>query len=133
MSTHDLTETVPRTALIRVGAVAGIVGGAIGIVTNLAHPVAVDLEDSLAQIQAVADSDIWIVDHLGIMFGVLLVTLFVDTLGRTITEPRAAAFARFGLIFQTVAAAAIVVLIGIDGIASKEVFDEWAASTGTER
>lgn len=129
----DLTTSPTNRTLIRAGAIAGLAGGAIGIVSNLTHPVADDLNDSLAQVQLVADSDGWLVGHLGAMFGVLLVTLFIDTLRTTITRPLAATLARFALIFQIVAAATIVVLIGIDGIASKEVFDEWALATGTER
>jgi hypothetical protein len=67
------------------------------------------------------------------MLGVLLVTAFIDILQRTIRNPVAAALARFGFVLQVVAAATIVVLIGIDGIASKEIFTEWAAATSSER
>ena len=120
-------------ALTKIGGVAGIAGGVVGIVFNLLHPATDDLEDTLSQIQVVADSDIWLVDHLMLMFGVLLVTAFVVALAQTITNSPAVAWARLGLVLQIVAAATMVVLIGIDGIASEIIFDDWAAASGTER
>lgn len=117
----------------RIGGVAAVLGGMLGVVFNLLHPAVDDLEDTLAQIQLVADSNIWVLDHFLLMIGVLLVSTFVVALERTIHNPLAAPWARLAVVFQVVAASTMVVLIGIDGIASKAIFEEWAASSGSER
>ena len=119
--------------LTSIGGIAGIAGGIIGLVANILHPAADDLTNPLSQIQLVADSRIWNVDHLMIMLGVLLVLAFVVAFERTITASAGAAWARLALVFQVVAASTIVVLIGIDGIASKAIFNSWAASSGSDR
>ena len=117
----------------RIGGAAAIGGGALGLVFNAIHPQVDDLEDTLAQVQLVADSDIWVLDHLSLMFGVLLITVFVTALDRTITTPTAMPWVRLAYTMQIVAAGTMVVLIGLDGIASKLIFEEWATATGNER
>ena len=92
-----------------------------------------DLTDTLAQVELVAGSDIWLIDHLAIMFGVLFVLVFVVAVDRSLANTAGALWARIAYSFQVVAAATIVVLIGIDGIGSKEIFDTWADATGSER
>jgi hypothetical protein len=119
--------------LRRIGGIAAVLGGLLGLVGNFIHPQAEDLTDTMAQIELVAASDIWLVDHLLIMFGVILVLVFIAVLQQEITNPKAAIWGRLAYALQIVATATVVVLIGIDGIASKEIFNQWAISTGTER
>ena len=83
--------------------------------------------------QLVAESDIWVLDHLLLMFGVLLITVFVTALVLSITTPTARPWARFAYTMQIVAAGTMVVLLGLDGIASKLIFEEWNTATGNER
>jgi hypothetical protein len=73
----------------RLGAIMAIVGGIAFMIFNMLHARADDIEIYQNQIQAVADSDIWIVDHLGLGIGMLVLSVGLLFLGRSIVGGRA--------------------------------------------
>ena len=121
------------TYMMRIGATAGMVGAVIFAVANMLHARSDDIEIYAEQIKAVAESDIWLTAHLLLLVGGILIAVFLIALHRTMLDGLAGALSRIGY-FGTVASTGVmVVLVGVDGIASKAVHDAWAAASGTEQ
>ena len=118
--------------LWKTGGLLAMVGAVISMIASMMHPRSADLEVYEEQIRTVADSDIWIVGHLGFLLVVGLSILGLYALGRSISGERASTWARFGSVTAIASGGIISVLIGIDGIASKFVYDSWAAASGAD-
>ena len=119
-------------SLSRIGGVLAIAGGIIFMVANMLHPRSPDLDVYQEQIETVADSDIWIVDHLAFLVGALLITLGLYALARSLYTSPGSHWARLGVISLVISGALVTVLMGLDGIASKFVHDSFAAAPGSE-
>ena len=79
-----------------------------------------------------ADSDIYILDHLLFLIGTLMLVGGLVALQRSITGERGAAFARYGYVVALLSTGLLAVLTGIDGRASKVIFDAWAAAPAAD-
>ena len=66
-----LVEQLEAWWLSRLGAWAGIVGSLVAMVGNLLHP-ATPIGDPEGVARAIADSGIWVADHLAIVLGLVL-------------------------------------------------------------
>ena len=121
-----------QESLWRIGGLLAIVGGIIFMVANLLHPRSSDIEVYEEQIETVADSDIWIVDHLAFMLGALLITLGLYALARFLYTTPGSHWARLAVIPLVISGAVVTVLMGLDGIASKFVHDSLAAAPRSE-
>ena len=119
-------------SLWRIGGLLAMVGGVIFMVANLLHPRSSDIDVYEEQIETVADSDIWIVDHLAFMVGAWLITLGLYALARSLYATPGAVWARLGVIPLVISGALVTVLMGLDGIASKFVHDSFAVTPGSE-
>lgn len=133
MTTAGTTESVTAQDqhLWKTGGLMAIVGGVIFMIANMAHPRSPDLEIYEEQIRTVGESDGWIVGHLGLLLGALLIIFGLNALGRSISG-ESATWARFGSVVAVASAGVISVLIGVDGIASKFVHNEFVAASGAE-
>ena len=128
-TTVDTTESVTAQDqhLWKTGGLMAIVGGVIFMITNMAHPRSPDLEIYEKQIRTVGESDRWIVGHLGLLLRALLIIFGLNALGSSISGG-SATWERFGSVVAVASAGSIIsVLVGIDGIASKFVHDEFVA------
>ena len=131
MDTTSELVTAQDQHLWKTGGLMSIVGGVIFMIANMLHPRSPDLDVYEEQIRTVGESDIWIVDHLAFLLGALLIIFGLYALGRSISgEP--ANWARFGSVAAFASAGVVSVLVGIDGIASKFVHDEFVAASGTD-
>jgi hypothetical protein len=120
--------------LLRLGSVCLMVGALGGIVVNVIHPRASDFQAlALVQVVAGSDSGLWIGDHIGILFAVLLVVGGQLALARSFTAERAAAFGRLGAGSALLSAAIWTVVVAVDGIAQKRLADAWAAAAAADR
>ena len=128
----SVSVTAQDRHLWKAGGLLAIVGGVIFVIANVLHARSSDIEVYEEQIRTVAASDIWIADHLLLMVGGLLIILGLYALGRSISGEPASTWARFGSVTAIVSGGVIVVLSGIDGIASKFVHDAFAAASGPE-
>ncbi|MCZ6852780.1 MAG: hypothetical protein O7G86_02570 [Gammaproteobacteria bacterium] len=117
---------------MRLGAIMAIVGGVVFMISNMLHPRSSDIEIYRNQIQAVADSDIWIVDHLGFGIGLLLLSVGLLFLGRAIVGARAQVWVKVAELALYASVGLGVVLIALDGISSKFVHDAFAAASVSE-
>ena len=102
----------------RVGAGAGMVGAALGIVFNILHPRDSDAFDSAAaELQLVADSDIWKFDHVVLFWAVLIGFVGVMAIGFSMANTAGELWARAAVVFAGVSTAVGTVLLAIDGAA----------------
>ena len=119
--------------MMRIGAAAGVLGAIVFMAGNMLHARSADIEVYAEQIKAVAESDIWITDHLLFFVGAVLIGVFLVALHRTMLDGLPGALSRIGY-FGTVASTAVVtVLVGLDGMASKAIHNAWAAAPASEK
>lgn len=119
----------------RFGGAAGIVGAILAGVGNAIHPRLSDFGDPVrAELEMVAGSSAWIPIHLVIAAGVLLITVGLYALARSLSEELDGGYrvGRLALGSLLVSAPLALATLAIDGYATKEVADAWAASGGSE-
>lgn len=120
-------------SLYRVGGGCSVVGAILSVVFNVLHPRFADIRSTETQLAETAGSALWIVDHLGILLGVVLMTAGLVALARSMQAGPGAGWARLGLAGAVVGAALMAVLMATDGIALKDVADAWARTPAAER
>jgi hypothetical protein len=115
-----------------IGGLAAVTGSVLGMVGNLVHP-ATPIDDPAGVAQAIATSDTWLPIHLAIVVGIILMFGGLVALAHAIRGSLAIALARFGLAAATAGIAVGVVLVILDGVAARQLAEEWAAASGPDR
>jgi hypothetical protein len=127
----DVTEPISTQRwLFRLGAVAAVVGSLAG--SNLIHP-ATPLGDPSGVARAIADSLAWTPIHLIIVTGIMLMLGGLLGLYRSIPGGLAGALAQFGWAAAIAGVAVGLVLVMLDGVAAKQLADEWARAPAAEQ
>jgi hypothetical protein len=116
----------------RIGGGAAIIGALLGLVGNLLHPVT-PTGDPEGAAGVIADSQIWVTVHLGIILGLILMLVGLVAMYRSITGGVAGALVRFGVIAATAGMAAGLVLIALDGFAAKQLAESWATAPADQQ
>jgi hypothetical protein len=116
----------------RLGGVAAIVGALLGMVGNLIHPVT-PIDDSEGVARVIADSAIWAPVHLAIVVGIILMLGGLAAIRHSIRDGVADALARFGLIAAIAGATIGMVFVTLDGVAARQLAQEWAEGPSSER
>jgi len=124
---------MPERSILRIGSVSAIVGSVLGLVVNLLHPRSASLEHPEAFLQMIAGSNIWVGDHVGILFAVLLVTGGLIAVERSIAGEPGNAWARLGFAGSLVSAGILSVLMATDGITIKVLARAWASAPEAEK
>jgi hypothetical protein len=124
---------MPERSLFRIGSVLAIVGSVLAVVVNLLHPRSATVENPVLFLRMIAGSTIWVGDHVGIIFAVLLVTGGLVAISRSIAEEPGSAWAGLGSAGALVSASILFVLMASDGIAIKVLADAWMSAAGEER
>jgi hypothetical protein len=93
----------------------------LALVGNLLFPRTDDPSDVTSYLAKVADSNIWVGDHVGILLGVLLTTGGFVALYRSITTQPGAALARLGFAAALVSAPILFVVLGAEAIGLKQL------------
>jgi len=119
--------------LFKIGSVAAIVGGILAVVVNILHPTPPERGNTEALLRLVAESSIWVPDHVGIVFVVLLTLGAAVAIARSITGERGASLARLGVAGALTSAAIAIVLFAIDGIALKDLAMAWLNAPAAEK
>src|SRR5262245_5242054 len=118
--------------MYRIGGVAAVVGAVLGGVGNLIHPVTPE-HDPVGVARVIADSDIWTPVHLAIVLAIFLMLGGLVAIYHSIRGGLPGALARFGL-FAAVAGATIgLVLVILDGVAARQLAQEWASAAPGEK
>jgi hypothetical protein len=118
--------------IYRIGSVAAIVGSLAGLVGNLVHP-ATPIGDPQGIARVIADSGSWTLLHLVIVVGTMLMLGALVALEHSIRGGIAAALARFGLAAGVAGIAVGLVLVILDGVAAKQLAEEWAAAPADQQ
>ena len=118
--------------VFRIGGVAAVAGAILAGIGNLIHPVTPE-HDPVGVARVIADSGIWTPVHLAIVLGIFLMLAGLIAIYYSIRGGLAGALARFGL-FAAVAGATIgLVLVILDGVAARQLAQEWASAAPGEK
>src|SRR5918999_645441 len=113
--------------VFRIGGLAAVVGALLGMVGNLIHPVT-PIGDPEGVARVIAESQIWVPVHLAIVLGIVLMLGGLLALRHSIRDGLAGALARFALIAAVAGGGNGLVLVILDGVAARQLAQEWAAA-----
>jgi hypothetical protein len=92
------------------GSTAGIVGALLGLVGNLLHP-ATPTGDPEGVAHAIADSQLWVPDHLAIVLGLILMLGGLVAIARSIHGGLPGALARLGSVAAVAGVTVSLILV----------------------
>jgi Domain of unknown function (DUF4386) len=118
--------------ILAIGSKAAVVGSLLGLVGNLIHP-STPLDDPRGVARTIAASDAWFGIHFGIVIGITLMFGGLIALHHSIRGGLPGALARFGLFAASVGIAVGLILLILDGVAAKQLADEWASAAAETR
>jgi hypothetical protein len=113
--------------LLRIGAISGITGSLLAMVGNLLHP-STPTDDPGGVARTIAESGIWVVDHLAIVLGLLLMLGGLVAISWSIRDGLPGALARMGQIAAVVGVTIGLILVTLDGVAAKQLAEAWATA-----
>ncbi len=116
-----------QRAIFRIGAVAGIVGALLAMVGNLLHP-ATPIGDPEGVARTIAQSESWVLVHLVIVVGLIIMLGALVAICRSIEGGLAGALAQLGSVAAVAGVTVGVVLVIVDGVAAKHLADAWEAA-----
>ncbi len=116
----------------RLGGGAAVVGSLVAMVGNLLHPIT-PTADPAGVARAIHGSEIWIIDHLAIVAGLILMLGGLAAISHSIRGALGEALARFGYVSSLAGVTVGLVLVTLDGVAAKQLADAWAAAPPAEQ
>jgi lysylphosphatidylglycerol synthetase-like protein (DUF2156 family) len=142
-TTADLPEQSPTpdaaagdSALLRIGAVAGITGLLLQVAMDQMHPAHAQPNDSNAAFTEYSHYGPWTGVHIGQFLGTLLLVIALLALARGLSRQRglAGALAMLGAVTALILAAVFAVQMAVDGVALRSAIDTWtSAAAGPEK
>ena len=111
-------------SIFRVGSVAGIVGSLLAMVGNLLHP-ATPIGDPEGVARTIAQSERWVLVHLVIVVGLILMLGALVALSRSIEGGLPGALGQLGYVAAVAGVTVGVVVVIVDGVAAKYLADAW--------
>src|SRR5215211_6258945 len=133
-ATAMMTTTSPRHeegSIFRIGSVAGIIGALLAMVGNLLHP-ATPIGDPEGVAQTIAQSERWVLVHLVIVVGLIIMLGGLVAISRSIEGGLPGAVAQLGSVAAVAGVTVGVVLVIVDGVAAKHLADAWEAAPAEE-
>lgn len=115
-------------SVLRWGGLSAMIGAAIGLVSNFMHPRASGIDTSREELDLVAGSDIWLLDHYLIGWSLAAAAFGLIAIALSRAEEPARSWGRVALGFGIASIAIAFAAITVDGMALKAVADNWAAS-----
>lgn len=123
-------HTAEHVWLVRLGSSAAALGAICAGIGNLVHPVT-PRDDPLGVAEVIADSTYWTQIHLVIMIGVVLMLAGLVALGHILgRNGLVGALTRLGLYAATIGVTVGLVTVVLDGVAAKQLAEEWSAAPG---
>lgn len=120
-----------QRGIFRIGSAAGIVGALLAMVGNLLHP-ATPIGDPEGIARTIAESERWVLVHLVIVVGLILMLGALVALSRSIEGGVLGALAQLGSVVAVAGVTVGVVLVMVDGVAAKHLADAWEAAPPEE-
>src|SRR5215216_2993840 len=130
-ATMTTKPSLEEWSIFRIGAVAGIVGSLLAMVGNLLHP-ATPAGNPEGVARTIAQSANWVLVHLVIVVGLILMLGALIALSRSIEGGLAGALAWLGSIAAVAGVTVGVILVIVDGVAAKHLADAWEAAPPDE-
>ena len=118
-------------SIFQIGSVAGILGSLLAMVGNLLHP-ATPIGDPEGVARAIAQSETWVLVHLVIVVGLILMLGGLVAISHSIEGGGPGALAQLGSVAAVAGVTVGVVLVIVDGVAAKHLADAWAAAPPEE-
>src|SRR5215212_7636579 len=118
-------------SIFRIGSVAGIVGSLLAMVGNLLHP-ATPSGDPEGVAQTIAQSENWVLVHLVIVVGLIIMLGGLVAISRSIEGGLPGAVAQWGCVAAVGGVTVGVVLVIVDGVAGERLADAWEAAPPEE-
>src|SRR5215211_7532970 len=128
MTNHTRHE---EGSIFRMGAIAGIVGSLLAMVGNLLHP-ATPIGDPQGVARTIAQSERWVLVHLVIVVGLILMLGALVAISRSIEGGLPGAVAQLGSVAAVAGVTVAVVLVIVDGVAAKHLADAREAAPAEE-
>jgi hypothetical protein len=120
------------TWIFRIGSAAGVVGALLGMVGNLIHP-ATPTDDPEGVARTIADSELWVADHLAIVLGLILMLGGLVAIAHSIQGGLPGALARLGSVAAVAGITVGLILVTLDGLAAKQIAEAWATAPPEEQ
>jgi len=117
--------------IFRIGSVAGIIGSLLAMVGNLLHP-ATPIGDPEGVAQTIAQSERWVLVHLVIVVGLILMLGGLVAISRSIEGGMAGALAQLGSVAAVAGVTVGLVTVIVDGVAAKHLAEVWEAAPPEE-
>ena len=118
-------------SIFRIGSVAGFGGSLLAMVGNLLYP-ATPIGDPEGVTRTIAHSEAWVLVHLVIVVGLILMLGAQVALSRSIEGGLAGALAQLGSVAAVAGVTVGVVLVIVDGVAAKHLADAWEVAPPEE-
>src|SRR5215216_5158525 len=128
MTNHTRHE---EGSIFLMGAIAGIVGSLLAMVGNLLHP-ATPIGDPQGVARTIAQSERWVLVHLVIVVGLILMLGALVAISRSIEGGLSGALAQLGFVAAVAGVTVGVILVIVDGVAAKHLADAWEAAPPEE-
>jgi hypothetical protein len=123
---------VEHGQVLKIGGWCAVAGSLLAGVGNLVHPVT-PMNDPVGVARVIADSGGWVPVHLAIVVGILLMLGGLVALDHSIGGGIAGTLARFGLWAAVGGVTIGLVLVILDGVAARQLAQEWAAAPPGEQ
>jgi hypothetical protein len=118
--------------IFRIGSTAGIAGALLGLVGNLLHP-ATPTGDPEGVARTIADSRLWVPDHLVIVLGLILMLGGLVAIAHSIQDGLPGALARLGSVAAVAGITIGLILVTLDALAAKQIAQAWATAPPAEK
>lgn len=122
----------PQQVLLRIGAVASVLGIVVLFVAEAFHG-GHEPGNLPATLPVYAANSLWEIVHIGQFLGYLLLLVGLIALGRSIGDGAGAAVARLGFVVAVVAVAIFGVNQAVDGVAIKFVAEQWVDAPAAQK
>jgi hypothetical protein len=118
--------------VFRIGGIAAVVGAILGLIGNLIHPVT-PMDDPEGVASVIATSGGWVVIHMAIVIGIMLMLGGLLAVRHSIRGGIAEVLARFGLVAGIAGVTVGLILVTLDGVAAPQLAQEWAAASSDQK
>jgi hypothetical protein len=129
-------SAVDDRSLLRIGAVAAVLGIVLEVLMEMLHPSKADPNDSRAAFQEYAEhASTWTAVHIGQFFAALCVMVALVALARSAGRQPGlpSALALLGGITAVMVATVFTVQMAVDGVALKAAFEAWTNASGADK
>lgn len=118
--------------MFKLGGIAAAVGAVLGLVGNLIHPVT-PMDDPEGVARVIAASSGWVVIHIAIVIGIMLMLGGLVGIRHSIRGGIAEVLARLGLVAGIAGITVGLILVTLDGVAAPQLAEKWVAASPDEQ